>query len=219
MNIIAVDLSVVRPLILAHHGYGTVGKVSTYAFAVLEGGWEGEGGTPIPPRIVAAYVWNPPPHGAALAVCSRAPWGVLALTRMAAVPKSERALKHVSKPLMLQTKRLIDRGRWPVLVTFSDASQGHTGYVYQCTGWTKDGERTVKVFVDEHGGRRSRYADGVTDTQRFARAGTAVITRWLNRACFPGFEDIHMANAGWRREVVPGKFWRSGSPVHRVVRV
>jgi len=84
--------------------------------------------------VVAAYAWQPPPPGASRAVCPEAPEGVLALSRMVAVPRDERRLQHVSTPLRRQMRVLIDRGRWPVLVTYSDEGQGHTGnaVVPQC---------------------------------------------------------------------------------------
>lgn len=82
------ELADVVPLIERHHGYGGVGNVATAVWAVYEHD-----------RIVAAYVWNPPAPGAALAVAPAFPSGVLALTRMVAVPREERQLRHVSTPL------------------------------------------------------------------------------------------------------------------------
>lgn len=111
----------VAALCAAHHGYGGAGHAVTYAWGVVEGG-----------RVIAAYAWQPPPPGAARAVCPEAPTGVLALSRMVAVPRDERRLRHVSTPLRRQMRVLIDRGRWPVLVTYSDEGQGHTGHDYRC---------------------------------------------------------------------------------------
>jgi hypothetical protein len=48
---------------------------------------------------------------------------------------------------------LIDRTRWPVLVTYSDIGQGHTGHVYKCSGWEKVGEPERRCPL---GRRRSR---------------------------------------------------------------
>ena len=138
------SLDVVRDLCAEYHGYGSAGGVSVYAWAVIENA-----------RAVAGYSWQPPAPGAAVSVCPEAPAGVLALSRMVAVPKAHRALKHVSKPLREQMWRLIDRTRWPVLVTFSDEGQGHTGYVYQCAGWEKTTRKRVPVFEDAEGRRTS----------------------------------------------------------------
>lgn len=104
--------------------------------------------------------WQPPPPGAASAVCPEAPFGALALSRMVALPRSERALRHISKPLRQQMRRLIDRTRWPVLVTYSDEGQGHTGHVYKCSGWTPTvrSHRPIRETVD--GARASSYSNG-----------------------------------------------------------
>ena len=114
----------VKALCSMFHGYGGSGSVFTYAFGVYEAG-----------HIIAAYAWQPPPLPSAMSVCKRAPQAVLALSRMVAVPRAERHLNHVSRPLRHQMKRLIDRTRWPVLITYSDKSLGHTGHVYKCSGW------------------------------------------------------------------------------------
>src|SRR6266513_1557813 len=115
-----VTLEEVRDLCVRFHGYGSAGASATYAFGVFEGD-----------TLVAAYSWQPPQPGTARAICPEAPQGVLALSRMVAVPTETRTLNHVSKPLRRQMRREIDRTRWPVLVTYSDEGQGHTGHVYK----------------------------------------------------------------------------------------
>lgn len=144
-----VDVSEVRHLFEAFHGYKSVGSVATYAFAVIENG-----------LYVAAYTWNPPAPGAAIAICPEAPYGVLSLSRMVALPHRQRTLNHVSKPLRYQMRRLIDRTRWPVLVTYSDASLGHTGHVYKCSGWKEVTRETRTFYVAPDGARISSYVAG-----------------------------------------------------------
>lgn len=148
-----VTLKEVRDLCERFHGYGSVGASATYAFGVFEAD-----------LCVAAYSWQPPPPGAARSACPEAPEGVLSLSRMVAVPRDDRALNHVSKPLRRQMRREIDRTRWPVLITFSDEGQGHTGYVYKCSGWEKDLQGAAAVLRRFHGtsrlvllGRPSRW--------------------------------------------------------------
>jgi hypothetical protein len=34
--------------------------------------------------------------------------------------------------------RLLDRDRWPVLLTYADMHHGHTGAIYKATGWRLD---------------------------------------------------------------------------------
>lgn len=200
-------LSEVRHLFVDHHGYGGVGRVAVACYGVVEDG-----------RLVAAYVWQPPPPGAARAVCPDAPWGVLALSRMVAVPREKRRLNHVSKPLRRIMRREVDRGRWPVLLTYSDAGMGHTGHVYVCSGWQRDGDQARRAFVDCGGVRRSTYANGITSRAGLTRIADTVLTRWVHRACPEGEEATWMAAHGWVREPVPGKRWRNGSQAYRVVR-
>ena len=190
-----------------YHAYGGSGNSATYAFGVFELG-----------VMVACYAWQPPPAGAAKSVCPEFPQGVLALSRMVAVEKQFRKLKHVSKPLILQMKRLIDRTRWPVLITYSDASVGHTGYVYQCSGFEKTKVSKAPVYV-ANGKRRSVYSNGVTSSKNLTRSGFAEITRWEHLACEKGTADEFVSAAGWCVVPIQGKIWKSGQQAHRVIKV
>jgi len=135
---------------------------------------------------------------------------------MVAVPRSERDW-HISKPLKWLMRRGLDRGRWPILVTYSDAGEGHCGNVYKCSGWKKDGERRSPRFNDEDGNRRSVYSNGRHDRGSVVAAGSSLITRWVHRACEPGAELAHMEAAGWRLVETGGR-WRSGNPKRKWVR-
>lgn len=186
----------VAGLFARFHAYRSVGKVHTYVFAVIED-----------ERPVAAFTWQPPPPNSAKTVCPALPVGVLALSRMVAIPSDERRLRHVSKPLRRQMRRLIDRTRWPVLVTYSDASAGHTGYVYKCSGWRAVDENLAQTLTVD-GRRVSRYADGGAARHEGAVRGSALIKRWEHwitdnpRALFEQY---------WERVAIPGRCWRSGA--------
>lgn len=195
-------LEEVTNLFEAFHGYKGTGNSATYCFGVFEDD-----------RAVAAFLWQPPPVGAAKALSS-APGGagVLSLSRMVAVPKSDRHLRHISKPLKRQM-RLIDRGRWPVLVTYSDASLGHTGHVYLCSGWQKDGTSRRPVYETE-GVRRSSYSNGKHTHAGKTRVGTTTLTRWVHRVTPHGSEAAWLASHGWERVPVPGRTWASGNPAY-----
>ena len=215
MNLITCALADVAHLFTRYHGYKSVGTLATYCHAVYEND-----------RPVAAFVWNPPPPGACAAL-SAAPGGagVLALSRMVAVPKDERRLQKISKPLrQIMRGGLIDRGRWPVLVTYSDTSltgpsgRPHSGHVYLCSGWTRDGEVSRPFYETPTGERVSSYANGATDRTGKIRAGTTTLTRWVHRACPAGDEGAWLAAHGWRRETIPGKRWASGAPAQAWVR-
>lgn len=199
----------VQELVERYHGYGAVGSTG-----ICWGVYEDD-------RLVAAYSWLPPPAGAAKAVCAEAPFGVLALSRMVAVPKSERLLKHISKPLKKQMKDLIDRTRWPVLVTYSDEGQGHNGFVYQCSGWTPTHRSKSHFWEDAEGRRQSKYSNGTTRNrpdlikskeQRF-------IQRWEHWVCPKGEARLFMEAAGWERVPLPGKFYTSGNPAYAIRKI
>lgn len=200
-------LDVVRALFETHHGYKSVSRSATYCFAVFEDG-----------EPVAAYAWQPPPPGAAKAVCPEAPHGVLSLSRMVAVPKESRQLKHISKPLRRQMNHLIDRTRWPVLVTYSDEGQGHNGFVYECSGWTKTIKRKAPVNENADGARCSSYSNGKHGRRDLIRKGFTWIQRWENRVCSPGEAANWLPDHGWRRVLIPGKTWKSGRQAHTYVR-
>lgn len=201
------SLSVVRDLCAQFHGYGSAGNVAVYSFAVI-----------LDDRPVAGFSWQPPPPGAAKSVSPEAPHGVLALSRMVAVPKTERRLRHISKPLRVQMKRLVDRTRWPVLVTFSDEGQGHTGHVYKCSGWQKTTRARVPVFTDVTGRRVSRYADGATNSRGFVRTAWTYIQRWEHWICARELVGKWLQSHGWLHEAIPGHRWRSGQQAYRWVR-
>lgn len=170
-------------------------------------------------RLVAGYTWQPPSPGASTSVCPEAPHAVLALSRMVAVPKSERQLKHVSKPLMAQMNERIDRSRWPVLVTYSDEGQGHTGYVYQCSGWEKTSRARVKTYVDAEGRRVSPYSNGeYAKRAGVTRSGYTFIQRWEHWVCERGYANNWLQTHGWERVEIKGKRWRSGNQAFRYER-
>lgn len=202
------SLDEVRALCEAHHGYASAGSVAVYAFGVTE--WDSRLQATTTERIVAAYAWQPPPPGASASVCPEAPHGVLALSRMVAVPKAERALKHISKPLRRQMKHLIDRTRWPVLVTYSDEGEGHTGYVYQCSGWEKTTRAQVNVY-ERDGKRASAYSNGGFGRRELDAVGKTWVQRWEHWVCERGEAGKWMGAHGWERIALKGRVWRSGN--------
>lgn len=203
-DIRSTTLSVVRSLCEKYHAYGSTGACAVYAFAVFED-----------ERPIAAFAWAAPPFGAAQTICPEAPQGVLALSRMVAVPREERRLRHISKPLRYQMRALIDRTRWPVLITYSDEGQGHTGHVYKCSGW-KPTRRTRRSFcVDSEGHRRGVASSDHPDLNY---GGKTTLQCWEHRVCAPGETAAWMVHHGWRRVEVPGRTWKSGAPTFRWVR-
>ena len=206
IHIASVSVKQVQRLFELHHDYKSVGGAFTYLFGAIERG-----------KIVAAFAWQPPAAGCAKSVLVGAPYGVLSLSRMVAVPKADRELKHISKPLRHQMKHLIDRGRWPALVTFSDEGLGHTGHVYKCSGWQKTTRKNRRQFVDKRGRRVSPYSNGKQRADLIS-IGSNHIQRWEHHIIPPEQAEDWIIAHGWRREPIPGKVWASGNQAHRVVK-
>ncbi len=203
----ATTRDVVLPLFEEHHGYKSLSSSMTYCFGVFEDD-----------KPIAAYAWQPPPVGAAKAVCPEMPSAVLSLSRMVAVGKAQRRLKHISKPLRRQMKYLIDRTRWPVLLTYSDEGEGHNGFVYECSGWTPTIRSKRPIYEDAEGARKSSYANGKHGTRKLTRAGFTYIQRWESWICPQGEAAIWMKAHGWDRVPVVGKKWASGAQAFTFVR-
>lgn len=80
-------------------------------------------------------LWMPPTKAAAVADDD---WrGVLNLSRLAVEPGMP---TNAASFLLGRSMRLIDRHRWPVLLTYADTRHGHTGAIYLATNWTRDRE-------------------------------------------------------------------------------
>lgn len=207
MIIRAVDPGDVIALYERCHAYKGAPAVAAYTFAVIEDD-----------AVVAAFSWMPPPYGAALSVCPEEPGGVLALSRMVAVPRTERRLKKISKAIRRQRDHLIDRGRWPVLITYSDEGvinergTATTGNSYRYSGFTPTKRRRAPQY-ERDGRRTSSYSGGATSIKGLTRIGSATIQRWEHWACPRGEVRAWMARAGWRRVEVPGR-WKSGAQAH-----
>lgn len=209
----------VLPLFERFHGYKSLSNSLTYCFAVYEDD-----------KIVAAFAWQPPPPGAAKNICPEEPQAVLALSRMVAVPKDQRRLKHISRPLRRQMRQLIDRTRWPVLVTYSDEGQTnadgrpHNGHVYRCSGWTPTVKSERPYFVNEAGERVSSYSCGKHGRRKLQRGGTTTLQRWEHWKCERGQAKEWMASYGWRRvplfkkDGVTPRPWASGNPASKYIR-
>ncbi len=172
------------PLFEQYHGYGSVGNSMTYCYGLFEGDC-----------LIAAFTWQPPAHGAAKAVCPDAPWAVLSLSRMVAVPRSERQCQRLSDVLRYQFK-LIDRTRWPVLITYSDEGQGHNGWVYRAARMKRTNRREAPFYTDQSGARRSSLSNGVSDSSGLVKGGKTFINRWEHWACPQDRVLQHVHGAG-----------------------
>jgi hypothetical protein len=81
-------------------------------------------------------LWIPPTKTAAQAIAGDDWQGVLSLSRFVVAPEVP---TNGASFLLGRSMKQIDRRRWPVLVTYADTNQGHTGVIYKATNWTENG--------------------------------------------------------------------------------
>ena len=108
--------------------------------------------------VFGAALWLPPPPPAARAVGGDDWRGVLALSRLVVAPEIP---QNGASFLLGASMRLIDRSRWPVLLTYADQRLGHTGAIYRATNWTDHGLVPAgDVWIGSDGVQRGRKRGG-----------------------------------------------------------
>ena len=110
---------------------------------------------------LGAAWWIPPTKSAALATYPTDWTKVLALSRMALSPEVP---KNGATFLLARSVRLIDRDRWPCLVTYADEWQGHTGGIYRAAGWRYVGKTKPERTYVKDGRMLARKAGPKTRT-------------------------------------------------------
>lgn len=106
--------------------------------------------------VPTVSVWAGPAMGAAVwhpAVYAMRRYGVLPLQLSRLVVRPE-APKNAASFLLRWSMRLLDRSVWPVLITYADSGQGHTGAIYKATGWAADGSGGGWNYYDPATGRQ-----------------------------------------------------------------
>jgi len=106
--------------------------------------------------------WLPPTKGAALATYPENWQGVLSLSRLVILPDVP---KNACSFLLARSMKLIDRKRWPCLVTYADQRQGHTGTIYKAANWRLDGETAPEAVYELDGRMVARKAGPHTRTR------------------------------------------------------
>lgn len=102
--------------------------------------------------LSGAALWLPPTRRAAEAVAGERWQGVLSLSRLAVAPELPR---NAASFLLARSMRLLDRERWPTLLTYADTRHGHTGAIYLATGWRLDARvNSGSYFVHRSTGKQ-----------------------------------------------------------------
>lgn len=109
-------------------------------------------------KLMGVAIWLPPTKPAALSVAPEHWRGVLGLSRFVLDPSVP---FNGASFLLGRSMRRIDRGRWPVLLTYADTSEGHIGTIYKATNWECLGPVPAgDVWVNQLGEQRGRKRGG-----------------------------------------------------------
>ncbi len=142
----------VAAMIGDEHYAGGAPNTSTYRHGLYRAGVE------ILAHPFGVTLWLPPTRPAAEAVAGDDWRGVLALSRLVVLPEVP---TNGASFLLGRSMRMIDRARWPVLVTYADTRLGHTGAIYKATNWICDGPVPAgDVWLDSRGRQAGRKRGG-----------------------------------------------------------
>ena len=151
------DLDFAYRLVVAEHYAKGASNTATYLHGLYPANWHWYS------QCVGVAWWIPPTRSAAEALVGEAWEGVLALSRLVIEPGVP---ANACSFLLSKSTRMIDRRRWPVLVTYADSWRGHTGAIYRACGWEFDGETSPEAVYTLNGRMLARKAGGKTRTHR-----------------------------------------------------
>lgn len=149
------DQDIAYRLVAAEHYARGASNTATYLHGLYPAGWHWYS------QCVGVAWWIPPTRTAAEALAGDDWRGVLSLSRLAIEPGVP---TNACSFLLSKSVRLIDRRRWPVLVTYADSWRGHTGAIYRACGWAYDGETKPEAVYTLRGRMVARKAGGRTRT-------------------------------------------------------
>ena len=151
-----VGLDVATALVEACHYAGGCANTATYRHGLFPSAafFDAE--------CLGAALWIPPTKSAALATFPANWQGVLALSRLVLVPGLP---TNSASFLLAGSMRLIDRERWPCLVTYADQWRGHVGTIYKATNWDYVGETKPQAVYTLDGRMVARKAGPKTRTK------------------------------------------------------
>ena len=156
-----VSIEIGRRLVIAHHYARGTSNTRTYLHGLFpaDSFWDEE--------CMGVTWWIPPTKAAALATFPNNWQGVLSLSRLVIVPEMP---KNACSFLIARSMKLIDRSKWPCLVTYADSWRGHEGTIYQAANWEYVGETAAEEGWIKNGRLISRKAGPKTRTADEMRA-------------------------------------------------
>lgn len=171
------DRALAAPLVIRYHYSKSAANTCVAAHGLFDSWGELRG----------AALWMPPlpPAGRAVVENDEDWRGVLVLSRLVVDPDVP---KNGASFLLGRSMRLVDRERWPVLLTYADTRLGHTGAIYRATNWTEHGEVAGgDVWVGPDGEQRGRrrgpkvWSAAEMRAAGFVRAPAAPKIRFVHR--------------------------------------
>lgn len=168
-----VQLDIGRRLVEAHHYARGASNTATYLHGLFERGelWDD--------MCRGVAWWIPPTKSAALATFPDNWKGVLSLSRLVIAPGTP---KNACTFLLSRSMRLIDRGKWPCLVTYADEWQGHTGTIYRAANWKEAGMTKPEATFTLNGRMVSRKAGPKTRTrEQMTHLGAEMVGKFAKR--------------------------------------
>jgi hypothetical protein len=150
-----VDISVARRLVEQFHYAAGASNTATYLHGLFRAGelWD--------ERCMGVAWWIPPTKSAAIASYPDNWQGVLALSRLVIHPDVP---ANACTFLLARSRKLIDRAKWPCLVTYADGWRGHTGAIYRADNWTHTGTTKSERIYVKNGRMIARKAGANTRT-------------------------------------------------------
>lgn len=180
-----IPLSLAQELVKEHHYSGGGANTATYRHGLFKNDSE---------ECFGVAWWIPPTKSAAHASYPKDWKAVLALSRLVVCPGVP---KNAASFLLAKSMKLIDRVRWPCLVTYADEWQGHTGGIYKATNWEYMGLTSPEAVWTLGGRMVARKAGPKTRTKSEMEALGAVC---LGR--FPKHKFRHTVEAKMKKPVV-----------------
>lgn len=181
-----IDLSTARSLVEQYHYSKGGSNTATYRHGLFHKG------ETLETYCVGVAWWIPPTKSAALATFPEWWQGVLALSRLVIAPGVP---KNACTFLLAKSMKLIDRERWPCLVTYADEWQGHTGTIYLASNWQEVGKTAPEATFVLDGRMIARKAGPKTRTRKeMEELGAQMIGRFSKRKFVHIVENGRKAN-------------------------
>jgi len=151
-----VELMIAQSLVERHHYAAGGSNTGTYVHGLFQCGefWN--------MNCKGVAWWIPPTKSSAQATYPPDWQKVLMLHRLVIIPDVP---KNACSFLLSRSMKMIDRERWPCLVTYADEWQGHVGTIYKATNWCYVGLTKPETVYLLDGRMVSRKAGPTTRTR------------------------------------------------------